>query len=181
MARPVPRRFQAAETTIYRDLQSTMRKLGATSLRVPRDLLDQDAVGAEIVFDRNGRRYRVSCDRWRYWLDNVRAAERTIYYLYSALNDWGALSSETVLDGAFDQFFGGWQATPDDSVLLLGDGNRPWWEVLGVTPKATAAEIRNAFRALARVHHPDAGGDPADFRRLREAYEMGMADIEQRG
>lgn len=29
------RRFEASEKTIYKDLTATMRKLGATSLRVP--------------------------------------------------------------------------------------------------------------------------------------------------
>jgi hypothetical protein len=171
MARAPARRFQATETTAYRDLQSTMRKLGATSLRVTRDLLDSSSVKAEIVVDRGGRRYTVSCDRWKLWLDNFRAAERTIYYLYLALHDWGALTSEQALDAAFSQFFSGFEATPSDALLMLPSGQHPWWEVLGVAQTASELEIRNAYRALARVHHPDAGGDPAEFQRLRRAYD----------
>ena len=41
--------------------------------------------------------------------------------------------------------------------------------VLGVTEAATVDEIHAAFRMKAREHHPDAGGDPAMFRRLVEA------------
>jgi curved DNA-binding protein CbpA len=32
---------------------------------------------------------------------------------------------------------------------------------------------------LARRHHPDAGGDPAEFKRLRQAYEQALAHLEQ--
>ncbi len=67
------------------------------------------------------------------------------------------------------------------SPIRAGDGNRRWWEVLGVARDADRKAIANAFRALARVHHPDHGGDPADFRRVRKAYEDGIADATQRG
>lgn len=43
------------------------------------------------------------------------------------------------------------------------------WEVLGVAPGASAAEVNAAFRTLSRQHHPDAGGDPIRFQQLTEA------------
>lgn len=53
-------------------------------------------------------------------------------------------------------------------------------EVLGLGPRATALEVRQRYRELARRHHPDAGGDPEHFLRLSEAMEVlrafGMAD-----
>lgn len=170
-------RFQAQETTVYRDLQATMRKLGATSLRVPRDLLAADKPEAEIVFDRGGVRYVVRCAKWARWLDNFRAAERTIYFLYNAIDAYGATTSETPLADAFRQFFGGFEALPDDTTLLLGDGSAPWWEVLGVRKEATRVDIVNAYRALAKTHHPDVGGNADDFRRLRRAYEAALASL----
>ena len=42
---------------------------------------------------------------------------------------------------------------------------------LGLGPTATLAEVKARFRELAMVHHPDKGGDAAEFRRLRDAYE----------
>lgn len=36
---------------------------------------------------------------------------------------------------------------------------------------ADADEIKHRFRALAKKHHPDAGGDPREFIALMEAYE----------
>jgi hypothetical protein len=170
------RRFAAQETTVYRDLQNSMRRLGATSLRVKeRDLLNPKDVKAEIVFDRAGKRYAVRCAKWPNFLDNLRAAERTIFYLYRAIAEYGAETNEKGFAEAVDQFFAGFEALPDDTVLMLGSGRRDWWDVLGIKREASKAEVISAFRALARVHHPDAGGDAETFKRLREAYETGMA------
>lgn len=46
-----------------------------------------------------------------------------------------------------------------------------YYELLGVARDASPAQIRAAYRARAKVMHPDTGGTPATFRRLREAYE----------
>ncbi len=44
------------------------------------------------------------------------------------------------------------------------------YDVLGVSPGASQAEIRRAYLTLARRHHPDAGGDADEMRRLNEAW-----------
>jgi len=153
-----------------------MRRLGASSLRVrERDLLNQKDVKAEIVFDRVGKRYVVRCGKWANFLDNLRAAERTIFYLYRAIAEYGAETNEKAFAEAVDQFFAGFEALPDDSVLMLGSGRQVWWETLGIKKEATKSEIISAYRALARVHHPDAGGDAKMFKQLRQAYEDGLA------
>jgi curved DNA-binding protein CbpA len=46
------------------------------------------------------------------------------------------------------------------------------YAVLGVTRSATRDEIRAAYRRLVRTAHPDAGGDPAGFTRIAEAWEV---------
>ena len=45
------------------------------------------------------------------------------------------------------------------------------FEVLGVTEAATPADVRAAYLALAKTHHPDAGGDPAAFAGVRAAVD----------
>ena len=52
---------------------------------------------------------------------------------------------------------------------------RDLYEILGVTRDATAAEIKGAYRKLARTLHPDVNADPADQERFKEitgAYEI---------
>ena len=47
----------------------------------------------------------------------------------------------------------------------------PCFDVLGLDRGATGADVERADRRLARTTHPDAGGDPEAFIRLRTAYE----------
>lgn len=47
-----------------------------------------------------------------------------------------------------------------------------FYEVLGVAPTASAAQLRRAHREAARRTHPDAGGRPADFVAVQRAWEV---------
>jgi len=53
------------------------------------------------------------------------------------------------------------------------------YAALGVPPSATAAEIKTAYRALVKQHHPDAGGDSQDMLALNAAWEV-LGDVERR-
>ncbi len=47
--------------------------------------------------------------------------------------------------------------------------------ILGLTPRATAAEIKSAYRRLARKYHPDVSASPdanARFVQINQAYEI---------
>lgn len=57
-----------------------------------------------------------------------------------------------------------------------------YYEVLGVTRRASQEEIKRAFRQLAREHHPDVNRDPAAadrFKRINEAYQV-LGDPDRR-
>lgn len=46
------------------------------------------------------------------------------------------------------------------------------WEVLGVPSSARLLEIREAYRAQSKKHHPDTGGDAWAFRLVSRSYEI---------
>lgn len=46
------------------------------------------------------------------------------------------------------------------------------YDVLGVSPGATAAEVRAAYREAARRHHPDRRGDADAMARVNEAWQV---------
>lgn len=54
-----------------------------------------------------------------------------------------------------------------------------YYDILGVKKDASEAEIKKAFRRLARKHHPDAGGSEEKFKEVNEAYEI-LSDAEKR-
>lgn len=54
-----------------------------------------------------------------------------------------------------------------------------YYKTLGVSKKATADEIKKAYRKMARENHPDAGGDEEKFKDINEAYEV-LSDDKKR-
>lgn len=79
-----------------------------------------------------------------------------------------------------------WPARPagakDEAETARAEGSRPraapsasMWAVLGVEPRASAAELKRAFRKRAMETHPDRGGDAEAFRSVKKAYEQALA------
>lgn len=63
------------------------------------------------------------------------------------------------------------------------NNKRDYYEVLGVEKSATEAEIKSAFRRLAKKYHPDLNKDDPDaaekFKEAQEAYEV-LSDEQKR-
>lgn len=49
--------------------------------------------------------------------------------------------------------------------------------LLGLDGQVDLVELKARFRELARIHHPDRGGDAATFRRLQGAYALLQAEL----
>lgn len=54
-----------------------------------------------------------------------------------------------------------------------------FYEILGVSKQATLVEIKQAYRALALINHPDKGGDPEMMSLLTDAYDT-LKDSDKR-
>jgi curved DNA-binding protein CbpA len=66
---------------------------------------------------------------------------------------------------------------------MRNEANADHYRVLGVARDATTPEIRQAYRRLARRHHPDANPEPGGagrFAELAHAYEI-LIDPARRG
>jgi curved DNA-binding protein CbpA len=63
------------------------------------------------------------------------------------------------------------------------DVQQDYYATLGISPTATASEIKRAYRRLARQYHPDAPDAPKStsllFRLVQEAYDV-LGDPKQR-
>lgn len=133
----------------------------STNLRVRLDGLpysDQPKpkdAGAAIYFQHQGRPVCFACDKWTFVEDNLRAISLTLEAV-RGMERWGAASIEAT--------FTGYAALP-------APAGSQWWEVLGVMPHYPANEIRATYRALVKLHHPDAGGNADKFREIQEAYQ----------
>ena len=51
------------------------------------------------------------------------------------------------------------------------EGRPEFLTTLGLIPPCTVEDVRQAYLAKVKTAHPDVGGDPAEFRKLHEAYE----------
>jgi len=54
-----------------------------------------------------------------------------------------------------------------------------YYQTLGVAKNATPEDIKKAYRRMAGIHHPDKGGDTAQFQKIQEAYET-LSDPQKR-
>jgi hypothetical protein len=116
--------------------------------------------GAAVYFDLKGKASVLACDKWNLVQDNIWAIARHIEALRGQAR-WGV--------GSVEQAFRGYAAIPEKT------GGSNWWEVLGVAINASESQVMEAFRLLAKKHHPDFGGDPEMFIRLTTAYDQAMA------
>jgi DnaJ-class molecular chaperone len=54
-----------------------------------------------------------------------------------------------------------------------------YYNVLGISKNSSLSDIKNAYKRLARTHHPDRGGDKEEFQKIQEAYET-LSDQDKR-
>lgn len=81
------------------------------------------------------------------------------------------------------------QLIADEIAAMREDGPRsdrprpvavPSLHALGLHQRATLEQVETAFRELAKITHPDAGGDAASFKRLQRNYEIAKRYVMRR-
>ncbi|KAL8138064.1 hypothetical protein V2J09_004065 [Rumex salicifolius] len=106
------------------------------------------------------------------------ASASTCKSLYTALKDVQA--GNWSLSGAMHRH-GGIGAFR--SIHNTGSLSRDYYDILGVSRNATPTELKKAFYALAKKHHPDMNKDDPDaetkFQEISKAYEI-LKDEQQR-
>jgi hypothetical protein len=55
------------------------------------------------------------------------------------------------------------------------------WQTLGVSPTASATELKRAYHKQALATHPDRGGDPGAFRDVQRAFVEAQRRLARRG
>lgn len=152
------RRLKASQVVISSNLELRRDGLPKAQRRQP------DDCGVAVYFLLNGQAQCIPCDKWVRIQDNLQAIRLTVEAL-RGLERWGAKEMVTAA-------FRGFAALPEP-------GKRAWWDVLGVSMDANEANVRAAYRELARIKHPDMGGSSDEWLALQNAYEAGLFALEQ--
>jgi hypothetical protein len=146
------RRLDASDVIISSNLRTRMDGLPYADQREP------DDPGIAVYFRRKKKPYVIACDTFDRTWKNLRAIGGTVEAL-RAIERYGASSM-------LEQAFSGFAALPAHAA------EPSWWDVLGVRPEATLAEIEAAHEKLVQQHHPDIGGNHDEMARINRARDI---------
>lgn len=111
--------------------------------------------GVAVYFRLKGKDHCLACDRWDSVADNIAAIAAEID-ANRGRERWGVVTLE--------EAFSGFAALP---------AKKKWWEVLGfpADPGEDWQAVKDRYRELAKVHHPDRGGNADHFAELTAAFD----------
>ena len=169
--------YKVTTDVALEELLGDLRLMGARAIIVSSNVplrrdgtmyRDRDArvfdPGVAVYWDaKDGTPKVMACDHWATVRENVRAIGLTIEGL--------RLIERCGASQLFERAFTGFARLP------AGATRKPWWEVLGVDPKATQAHIQEVYRKLALQHHPDRGGRPGAMTALNVAYQEALEQL----
>lgn len=121
-------------------------------------LTNWNAPQVVVTFDLDGVDYTIPCDAFTSAAQNLCAIAETIKGL-RANERYGVLTMKQMMEGV--------SALPQVSSAE----RTPWFEVLGVDRLCSLEEATSAYRKLATVRHPNAGGKDQEWYELQEAWE----------
>lgn len=121
--------------------------------------------GIAVYFEYKGKQFTFACDRYDRVHKNIKATAKTIEAL-RGIERWG--TGEMV-----QQAFAGFAALP------APEAKKPWWEVLEVPHYAPWGDIVARRNQLAKINHPDRGGNLDRMAEINAAFKD--AEKEERG
>ncbi len=117
--------------------------------------------GVAVYFTRNKQQIVLCCDTYTHIWENMHAIGRTLEALRQIDRDG--------VSDFLNRTFTGFKALPEST------STKPWYQVLIIPEDSSPLEIRQAFHRMAKLHHPDNGGNADTFNMICEAYKTGMA------
>lgn len=123
---------------------------------------EPDDPGAAVYWkDERDRTRSMAIDRYTTVADNLAAIAATLEAMRAIERHGGA----EILDRAFTGF------------AQLPSGEESWLTVLEIEGNPTAEKINEQFKRLARIHHPDAGGDEERFKKISHARDRALKEL----
>lgn len=142
---------------IYHDLERIGITRAFVELPIPRNPLSL-SIPAEISWRVNGQEYYYKASRQERYVDNLgviwKVINAEVYAIKNGLKEFGVVMNQFRLDYDPKTI----QKTPH--------------EILGIDPTITDKEyIKYRYKQLAKLKHPDVGGDPEEFKKIKDAYD----------
>ena len=153
------RKLRAEQVVISTNLRTRIDGLPAAAQRPP------DEPGVAVYFKLKGKQLVLACDKWHKVEHNLWAIARHVEALRGQQR-WGV--------GSVEQAFAGYTAIPERT------GGRAWNIVLGVEQTATIEQVRDAYRKLVKIYHPDGPtGSNEKMVELNAAYTLALKQFGQ--
>ena len=165
--------FQAAIGQTTKELAAEMDRLGPAKWRastasggahtkqngLPKSSANPDDPGFVVRWSKDGEAFAVACDASPRLRDNVRT-------VYLWINETRMRGKRPVTTGE-SEFAAARLPSGEDVV----EATEPPYEILGVSPDAGDAEVREAYRERVQDVHPDRGGSLGEFARVQDARD----------
>lgn len=164
--------FAVARDQLFRELKLLGARVDTRSWEAPQVILSSNVPlrrdglplagqsnpkdpGIAVYFKLDKKAMVFACDQYLKVEENLYAITKTIEAL-RGIKRWGA-------SDMMERSFTGFQALPPPK--------SNWWEILEVPQSASAEQIKDAWRRLAGIHHPDRGGSNEMMSKINKAYE----------
>lgn len=165
--------FKTSLAGALNNVQDSLRKFAADSSKKVENLVISSNVtlgqqkpedgGVAIWFTWDGMGVCIAVDRYQ----SVEANLQAIHHIIEARRVELRHGTLALVRASFSGFL---------SLPHLA-GNE-WWGVLGVSPDATAEEIKAAWRKLSSQFHPDKpGGDAQKMAQINAAYAIALSEL----